>query len=157
MKAVILVISILGIIAFGVYPVITGNLARNPYPWPGAPPFTLNGQITDVDGNTLPPGSLLAYNYYGQLTGKGGITLVDFTLTLTFGWHEQPPVYTITYYNYQTLTEYHCMTLDLSTLIGPVSQDTLYVNLKCSFDWSRPMTAWPQESRPMKQSDFWVV
>ncbi len=127
-------------------------------PWPGIDPLTLHGEMTDVLGHSLPPGRLLAYSAYGQQFGDGGVTLIDYTLTLASGWHEQDPRFTITYYNYKDLVEYYCTVIDLRTLAyRPVSDYTVYADIQCAFNWNKPMTNWPVISQPRQQGDIWVV
>lgn len=158
MKAVILIVAFVGILALLPLTDLTGNVARYPMPWPGIDALTLHGEITDAKGNQLPPGRLIAYTANGIQFGEGGATLIDYTLTLTYGWHEQPPVYTISYYNYGDLTEYYCTTIDLRNLASyPISDSTVYVNLNCQFDLTKPEPNWPIITRPMRQGDVWVV
>lgn len=160
MKAVILIVVIVGLIAFGILPTLTGNVARNPMPWPGIDPLTLTGQIRDINGNDLPPGRLLAYTIDGQPFGEGGASLIsDYTITLAQGWHEQDPMFTITYYNYQSLVEYYCTSIDLREVsYRPTSQSTIYdFHIQCQFDQRKPEPDWPIITQARKQGDFWVV
>ncbi len=137
---------------------ITGNLAQYPMPWPGIKPLTIHGDIKDVKGHTIPPGALNAYTEDGTPFGQGGITLIDYTLTLAEGWHEQPPIYTITYYSYRDLTEYYCATIDLRDYFtNPVRDNTIYTNLNCEFDLRNPQPNWPVIIRPREQGNILVV
>ncbi len=114
---------------------LTGQVARIPQPYPGISPVSLEGDIYDSLGQLLPAGRLAAYSN-GQKAGEGGV-FHKYTLTLYYGWHEQPPLYDVTYYNYNSKEEYYCTTIDLTNLPVTVTyKDDLFVDLHCQFDAS---------------------
>lgn len=161
MKIVAFLIALVAFTAFGMLlkmETITGNLAQYPMPWPGIDALTLHGEITDIKGHTIPPGSLNAYTSYGMPFGQGGITLIDYTLTLNQGWHEQPPNYTITYYSYRDLIEYYCTTIDIRDYFNkPINDYTIYSDMQCEFDLRNPQPNWPVIIRPREQSNILVI
>ncbi len=163
MRIVAYLIALVAFTAFGMLlkmDSMTGNLAQYPMPWPGIDALTFHGEITDVKGHTIPPGRLIAYTSYGRQFGEGGITLIDYTLTLTYGWHEQPPNYTITYYSYKDLVEYYCTTIDLLEILSqprPYSDSTIFYPMQCEFDLRNPQPNWPTIIRPRQYTDNMVM
>ena len=135
----------------------TGNIARYPVPYPGISPITLSGEMTDANNMKLPPGRLIAYTPDGKPFGEGGVTLIKYTLTLAQGWHEQPPIYAITYYNYQDLTEYYCTAIDIRNMFKPIYEYTIQVNIECKFNLTKPEPDWPIITGPMEQGDILII
>lgn len=157
MKAVILLVAIVGLIALLPLTTITGRLAQYPMPWPGIDALTLHGKITDITGRQLPPGKLTVFTSTGMQFGEGGSTLIDYTLTITYGWHEHLPFYVVTYFNYQDLTERLCITIDLREILTfprPYSDSTIFYDLQCAFDLTKPG---PIIIRPRQYTDNTVI
>lgn len=132
---------------------ITGNVARSPMPYPGVEPITFKGSITDYYGRQVPPGRLIA-DVNGWYAGEGGVTLVDYTLTLQSGWHEHLPAYHILYLNYDYKTPIYCTTLDLREV-----RQLVYYDIKCEFsnDVLVEETMYPIITKEFRKGEIWIT
>ena len=139
MKAVIFAAAIIGLFVFGIYPSITGNLTQS---------TTLTGIMTDVNGQQLPQGRLVALDQQGNYIGEGGV-FITYTLTLT-SWPDQIHIY---YYDYDQQSQQYCTTLNTQSLYAQG-----YSNLQCQFSAQLlPPTQYPYITKPQKQGNVWIV
>ena len=134
---ILLIISLVAVI--GISGAISGNLAREPYPYPRIYPITLRGSITDSNGIQLPPGRLVAQ--VDTYIGQGGVTLQDYVLTLMPGWYEHvDPTFDIYYQPYPLRDQHtYCATIDIQDVF------TYYVQYQRTYLASRR----PQDLRKL--------
>jgi len=117
---------------------LSGQVARHPQPQPEILTVSLRGSISDSTGERLPPGRLVAETFDGVYIGQGGVTLQDYTVTLTYGWHELvEDSFVIKYEDYQERGYLDCTTVSLEEVFRRIpyrqSRSVWYEDLECVF------------------------